>query len=164
MRSLHVFLTTIAFTGLSWPLAALASPSAVSAVDERSSYVNALRSSGPADVGLSARAVHVHKDWSRSARKLRERAALGALECFQGGCVVTVRLKSRGDFDPIADQLARSSAFRTWAGPRWRSGPITEGAHTEMTWILWERRPPEAGVTGTAPAPGVARDESPSKG
>lgn len=126
---------------------AMPEPKPMTAVEERERAVARLRNSGPDQKNLAERAQAVGNVWTELAKKRGSPAQTGPWECHKAGCAATIVHESEAEIEDLTSQMSLQDEFRSWEGPKMRSGPIKRpDGKTEVTWILY------AGDEGTKEA------------
>lgn len=121
----------------------------MTALEERERAVTRLRESGPDQRNLIRPAQAVGNAWQELAKKRGSPAQAGPWECHAAGCAATLVHQSEEDIEDLTSEISLQDEFRSWEGPKMRSGPIKRpDGTTEVTWILYAGN---EGASRTAP-------------
>jgi hypothetical protein len=124
-------------------------PPPMTALEERERAVTRLRESGPDQRNLIRPAQAVGNAWQELAKKRGSPAQAGPWECHAAGCAATLVHQSEEDIEDLTSEISLQDEFRSWEGPKMRSGPIKRpDGTTEVTWILYAGN---EGASRTAP-------------
>lgn len=128
-----------------------APPPAGSPVQERDQALARLRASGR-DFRLTAPATTVVKAWTNRLREFGVEGKLDPLECYAGGCALTILHPSLSAAQRGTDVVTRTAEFLGWQSSKMRSGFIyKDNERVEITWIL--DSPPQGGPVLSEPLP-----------
>jgi hypothetical protein len=121
-----------------------AAPRALTAAEERATFLQMLAEGGGSDEPWTHEAKGVFEYWRVTAHQGRDQLVrFSPVRCYLQGCTATIRYAERIAFDLHGRRLPKTDVFRKWRGAKWRSGPVVTNEGVEATWILFA--PPPAG-------------------
>jgi hypothetical protein len=113
-------------------------PPQLDAAGERSEHTTRLEQSGPAPGEYLLALRGIERDFAAAAKEAKADMELAAFRCYRAGCYLTATHKEQGTVESLSPRLSETDGFRTWAGGKFRSGPIVNAAgKVEVTWVFF---------------------------